>query len=147
MTVEDDERLERNVNELLQELRVAQAGVQILFGFLLAVTFTEPYERATDFQHAVHVVTVLLAVASIALLTAPAAWHRVLFRQRQRQRIVETANVFAIAGMVALALAMTGTVLLLTDVTMGQPASAVITVVAGASFGVMWFGMPARHRR
>ncbi|HVK20183.1 MAG TPA: DUF6328 family protein [Actinokineospora sp.] len=146
-THDGDDRLERNVNELLQELRVAQAGVQILFGFLLAVTFTEPYERATDFQHGVHVTTVLLAVVSVALLTAPAAWHRVLFHQRERARIVAAANVFALLGLVSLALAMTGTVLLLTDVTMGQPASAAITAVAAAGFTVLWFVLPARHRR
>ena len=113
------ERLTRNVNELLQELRVAQAGVQFLFGFLLAVAFTEPYARATTFQHVVHLVAVLFATTAVALLSAPAAWHRVLFRQGERPMIVEVANRLAIAGMACLAVAMTATVLLLTDEVLG----------------------------
>jgi hypothetical protein len=147
MTDEPDEaRSQRNFNELLQELRVAQSGVQILFGFLLAVTFTESYERATRFQHGVHLATVLLAVAAIALFTAPAAWHRVLFRQGQRDRIVRHANTFALSGMAVLAAAMTGTVLLLTDVIIGQPWSTIITILVAAGFLTLWFALPARHR-
>lgn len=149
MTDDESERdrLRRNVNELLQELRVAQAGVQILFGFLLAVTFTDSYERASGFQHVVHLVTVLLAVLAIGLFTAPAAWHRVLFRQGRRDLIVDSANTFAIVGLATLALAVTGTVLLLTDVIIGQPGSAILTVVTAVGFGTLWFAVPARHRR
>ncbi|MGH3858747.1 DUF6328 family protein [Actinokineospora sp.] len=143
----EGDRLRRNVNELLQELRVAQAGVQILFGFLLAVTFTDSYERASGFQHIVHLVTVLLAVLAIGLFTAPAAWHRVLFRQGRRDLIVNSANTFAIVGLATLALAVTGTVLLLTDVIIGQPGSAILTVVTVVGFGTLWFAVPARHRR
>lgn len=143
----EGDRLRRNVNELLQELRVAQAGVQILFGFLLAVTFTDPYERASGFQHVVHLVTVLLSVAAIALFTAPAAWHRVLFRQGQRDLIVDSANTFAIIGLATLAGAVTGTVLLLTDVIIGQPASAILSAITAVGFGTLWFAVPARHRR
>ncbi|SDI40144.1 hypothetical protein SAMN05192558_115143 [Actinokineospora alba] len=143
----EGDRLRRNVNELLQELRVAQAGVQILFGFLLAVTFTESYEQATKFQQMVHLVTVLLAVLAIALFTAPAAWHRVLFRQGRRDLIVDSANTFAIVGLATLALAVTGTVLLLTDVIIGQPAAAILAAVTAIGFGTLWFAVPARHRR
>ena len=81
------QRLARNINDLLQELRVAQAGVQILFGFLLSIVFTYPYQRATAVQRGAHLVAVLFAVTSVALLTAPAAWHRLLFRQGQRAEI------------------------------------------------------------
>lgn len=143
----EGDRLRRNVNELLQELRVAQAGVQILFGFLLAVTFTDSYERASGFQHVVHLVTVLLAVLAILLFTAPAAWHRVLFRQGRRDLIVDSANTFAIIGLVTLAAAVTGTVLLLTDVIIGQPGSAILSAVTAVGFGTLWFAVPARHRR
>lgn len=142
----DHERLKRNVNELLQELRVAQAGVQFLFGFLLAVAFTEPYLRGTDFQHIVHLVAVVFATASVALLSAPVAWHRVLFRKGQRPMIVEMANRFAVAGMTCLAVAMTATVLLLTDAVLGNWFSVVISAFAALMFGLLWFVLPLLRR-
>ncbi len=142
----EEDRLRRNLNELLQELRVAQAGVQILFGFLLAVTFTESYLRGTGFQHTVHLITVLFSVSAIALLTAPAAWHRMLFRHGQRQRILRISNTFALAGMACLAAAMTGTVLLLTDVIVGNWMASVFTALVALGFGVLWFALPLRYR-
>lgn len=142
----EHERLARNVNELLQELRVAQAGVQFLFGFLLAVAFTEHYERASGFEQIVHLVAVLFATASVALLTAPAAWHRVLFRQGQRRVILRVANRLMVAGLACLAIAMTATVLLLVKVVAGTVAGVVITVVVAALFGTLWFVLPLRIR-
>ncbi|HEY0448932.1 DUF6328 family protein [Actinophytocola sp.] len=142
----ENERLTRNVNELLQELRVAQAGVQFLFGFLLAVAFTEPYARATTFQHVVHLVAVLFATVSVALLTAPAAWHRVLFRQGERPMIIEVANRLAIWGMACLAVAMTFTVLLLTDAVVGNWAAIVIAAFAAVLFATLWFLLPLARR-
>jgi Family of unknown function (DUF6328) len=142
----EHERLKRNVSELLQELRVAQAGVQFLFGFLLAVAFTEPYLRGTDFQHAVHLVAVVFATASVALLSAPAAWHRVLFRKGQRPMIVNIANGFAIAGMACLAVAMTATVLLLCDAVLGNWVAELLTAFAALMFGVLWFVLPMLRR-
>src|SRR5690606_17322548 len=81
------QRLTRNVNELLGELRVAQAGVQILFGFLLAVAFTAQFREASGFEKTVHLVTVLFTASATALLTAPAAWHRMLFQDRKSTRL------------------------------------------------------------
>src|SRR3954452_22913744 len=101
-----DQQLTRNVSELLQELRVAQAGVQFLFGFLLAVAFTEHYARASGFEQTVHLIAVVFATASVACLTAPAAWHRLLFRQGQRRQILRVANVLTVAGLAFLAVAM-----------------------------------------
>src|SRR3954469_7289697 len=115
----EQEWLPRNVNELLQELRVAQAGVQFLFGFLLAVAFTEHYARASGFEQTVHLIAVVFATASVACLTAPAAWHRLLFRQGQRRQILRVANVLTVAGLAFLAVAMTATVLLLFKVVAG----------------------------
>jgi hypothetical protein len=142
----EHERLTRNVNELLQELRVAQAGVQFLFGFLLAVAFTEPYARGTTFQHVVHLIAVMFAVTAVALLSAPAAWHRVLFRQGERPMIIEVANRLAIAGMACLAVAMTFTVLLLTDEVLGNWGAIVLSVFAAALFATLWFLLPLRRR-
>ncbi|RZS44900.1 hypothetical protein EV193_101781 [Herbihabitans rhizosphaerae] len=147
MTETEEQRLTRNVAELLQELRVAQAGVQILFGFLLAVAFTEVYTRADDFQRGVHLVTVLFSVAAVALLTAPAAWHRMLFRQGQRPVILRVANTLAMWGMACLAAAMTGTVLLLTDVALGTGFAVAVAAVTAVGFVTLWFVLPFRARR
>jgi hypothetical protein len=142
-----DERLARNVSELLQELRVAQAGVQFLFGFLLAVAFTEHYARASGFEKVTHLVAVLFATASVALLTAPAAWHRLLFRQGQRPAILSAANRLMVAGLACLAIAMTATVMLLFNVVVGTVFAVVVAVLVAVMFGVLWFALPLRTRR
>lgn len=153
MAVEDhdtgesrDERLARNVNELLQEIRVAQTGVQFLFGFLLSVAFTEHYARASGFEQTVHLIAVVFATAAVALLTAPAAWHRVLFRQGQRPQFLRAANRLAIGGLTCLAVAMTTTVLLLFKVVAGPVAGAVLAVLTAGLFAVLWFVLPLRIR-
>ncbi len=142
-----DQQLARNVSELLQELRVAQAGVQFLFGFLLAVAFTEHYARASGFEQVVHLVAVTFATAAVALLTAPAAWHRLLFRQGERPRILRVANRLTVAGLACLAVAMVATVLLLFKVVAGPLVAAVVTVLVSLMFVVLWFLMPLRIRR
>jgi O-antigen/teichoic acid export membrane protein len=142
-----DERLARNVSELLQELRVAQAGVQFLFGFLLAVAFTERYARASGFEQVVHLVAVLFATASVALLTAPAAWHRLLFRRGQRPEILRVANWLTVAGLACLAVAMTATVLLLFTVVAGTVVATVVAVAVAVMFGALWFVLPLRARQ
>ena len=136
------QRLARNFSELLQELRVAQAGVQILFAFLLAVAFTEAYAEQSFGLRMLHLVTVLLATVSSALLIAPAVWHRVLFRQGRRVDILRRANLFALWGVGFLAAAMTGTVLLIAEVAVGGPVAIVIGVVAALMFATLWFVFP-----
>src|SRR5690606_8516668 len=103
----EQQRLTRNVNELLAELRVAQAGVQILFGFLLAVVFTPMFAEAELLVKVLHLAAVLLAVLATALLSAPAAWHRMLFREGLRRQILAAGNRVVLAGLVCLALAVT----------------------------------------
>lgn len=139
-----NERLARNVNELMQELRVAQTGVQFLFGFLLSVAFTQQYARASGFEQTVHLIAILFATAAVALLTAPAAWHRLLFRRGQRPHILRVANVLAVAGLACLAVAMTATVLLLFKVVAGPVIGTVVAVAAGLMFGLLWFVLPLR---
>lgn len=145
-TESENERLARNLNELLQELRVAQAGVQFLFGFLLAVAFTEHYARASGFEQVTHLVAVTFATAAVACLTAPAAWHRVLFRQGQRRQILRIANVLTVTGLACLAVAMTATVLLLFNVVVGTPVAVVFAALFAILFGILWFVWPLRHR-
>jgi len=135
-------RLARNVNELLQELRVAQAGVQILFGFLLSITFTDRYATASALVRGTHLATVLCAAAAVALLTAPAAWHRVLFRRGRREDVVAAGNTFMLAGLGFLAVAMTGTVLLISEVIVGGGIAVVIGGLTLVLFGTLWFAMP-----
>jgi hypothetical protein len=138
----DQSRLARNVNELLQELRVAQAGVQILFGFLLSIAFTDKYASTSGYVRATHLITVLCAAAAVAFLTAPAAWHRVLFRQGRREEVVRAGNTFALIGLAFLALAMTGTVLLLVEVILPTWAAVVVGALALVVFAGLWFAAP-----
>lgn len=142
----EHQRLARNVNELLAELRVAQAGVQILFGFLLAVVFTTPFRDANGFEKSLHMVAVLLAVLATALLSAPAAWHRMLFREGRRYEILARGNRIVLAGLACLALAMTVTVALIAKVVFGWIAMLVTAVGVGAVFAGFWFIAPRRLR-
>lgn len=149
MSVEQEsehQRLTRNVNELLGELRVAQAGVQILFGFLLAVVFTPMFRDLGLLEKSLHLSAVLLAVLSTALLSAPAAWHRVLFRAGRRYEILRKGNRLVLTGLVCLALAVTVTVALIGKVVFGTAAMIVLAVVAAIVFGYLWFFAPLRLR-
>jgi hypothetical protein len=140
-------RLARNLNELLQELRVAQAGVQILFGFLLSIVFTDRYASADGYIRITHLITILFAAGAVALLTAPAAWHRLLFRRGRREDVIEVANRFAIAGLACLAMAMTGTIVLLGEVIVGGWPAIALGAFALLVFGTLWFAWPWRERR
>ncbi|WP_243754013.1 DUF6328 family protein [Labedaea rhizosphaerae] len=145
----DDEkpRLDRNFAELLQEIRVGQAGVQILFGFLLSIAFTNTYSGVGTHIRVIHLVTVMFAAAAVALLTAPAAWHRMLFRQRRRPVLVAAADVLASWGLACLAVAMTGTIIVLTAVVANMTLAIILGAVAAAAFAVLWLALPMRYRR
>jgi hypothetical protein len=122
------ERADRNFSELLQELRVTQTGVQILFAFLLTLAFTPRFLDLDTFQRATYVTTLLLAVLAATLFTAPAALHRSLFQQNAKPAIVQVSSRLATAGLIVLMPAFTGSVLLVVDVTLGRTAG----IVAGA---------------
>ncbi|MEY7974672.1 DUF6328 family protein [Saccharomonospora xinjiangensis] len=136
------QQLARNVNELLAELRVAQAGVQILFGFLLAVAFTGTFREASGFEKSIYLVTVLFTSAATALLTAPAAWHRLLFREGRRSEILRVGNRLVVAGLACLAVAVTLTVALIGKVIFGIAAMVALAVAVGGIFTVLWFVVP-----
>ncbi|MGV9503267.1 DUF6328 family protein [Streptomyces sp. NPDC003642] len=114
------QRADRNFVELLQELRVTQTGVQILFAFLLSLAFTSRFEDLDAVQRVTYVITLLLAVLAATLFTAPAALHRSLFQQGAKPRIVQVSSRLATAGLVVLVFAFSGSVLLVVDVTMGR---------------------------
>lgn len=140
----ENERLTRNVNELLGELRVAQAGVQILFGFLLSVAFTTTFRDASGFEKSLHVTAVLLTSVATALLTAPAAWHRMLFRGGRRHDILRAGNRSVLTGLACLAVAVTVTVALIAKVVFGVLAMAILGPLIGVLFFVVWFVVPTR---
>ena len=142
----DEERLDRNLSELLQELRVALPGVQVLFAFLLAVPFQQHFTTITEFQKRVYFATLLLTALSAALFIAPSAYHRLTFRYQQKHRLVFIANRLAIAGLAVLALAMTCAVMLITDVLFGTATTVVTVALVFATFVVLWAVLPLKRR-
>jgi hypothetical protein len=143
----EQERLNRNMNELLQELRVSQTGVQILFAFLLAVPFAQRFKEVTAFQRDVYFVTLLLAGVASAFFIAPVSFHRVLFRRQEKAYLIATSNWMAIGGLICLALAITGVILLITDFLFSGAAAAVATAVFALLFGYLWFALPLQRLR
>jgi hypothetical protein len=141
------ERLDRNLTELLGELRVALPGVQVLFAFLLAVPFNQGFSKATSFQKDVYLVTLLLTAAATALLIAPSAYHRLEFRRGDKKHIVFVANRFAICGFGFLAAAMSTAVLLVTDYLFGSTTAAISTIGAAVVLYGFWYGAPLARRR
>jgi Family of unknown function (DUF6328) len=140
------ERLDRNYAELLQELRVVQTGVQILFAFLLTLAFTERFTRITAFQRGTYVLTLLSAAAATAFLIAPVAFHRVVFRHQQKDDLVRNAHRMAVGGLVCLLLAMVGAVLLILEVALGQPEAFWITAPVALFFVCWWLVVPLASR-
>ena len=136
------ERSRRQLTELLQELRVALPGVQVLFGFLLVVPFSARWEEVTSFQHDLYFACLLCAAAATALLIAPSAIHRLRFDRGDKPRIVQISNGLAISGLTFLAFAMVGVVLLITDVL--YSGAAVVLYPAGIAvlFIALWYMIP-----
>jgi len=142
----EEERLDRNLGELLQELRIALPGVQVLFAFLLAVPFQQGFAKISEFEKDVYFATLLLTAASAALLIAPTAYHRITFRYQQKHRLVFIANRCALAGLAALALAMICAVMLVTDVLFGTVTTVVVVAFGVGMFGTLWLVLPLRRR-
>ena len=141
------ERDDRNLAELLQELRVAGLGVQVLFGFLLSLPFTARFARLGQGQRDLYLGSLMLAAAATALLLGPVAYHRLVFRRGQKEGLVRAANVMAILGLAAVGLAVSAAVLLVTGYVAGGLAAALITVFVFCVFGGLWFAVPLARRR
>jgi hypothetical protein len=140
------ERDDRNLAELLQELRVAGLGVQVLFGFLLSLPFTMRFAKLSHGQRELYVAAIVLAAVSTALLVAPVAYHRLVFRRQEKERLVRAANVMALLGLAAVGLAISAAVLLVTSyVVRGVPAI-VISACVVCLFGGLWFAFPLARR-
>jgi hypothetical protein len=140
------ERVDRNLSELLVELRVALPGVQVLFAFLLVVPFSAHYAQVTAFQEKVYFVTLLCATAASACLIAPSVHHRLTFRRQQKETVVTVGTRLAVAGLSFLAVAMTGAVLLVTDVLYGPITTGLATASVGITFALLWYALPLRSR-
>ena len=140
------ERADRNMAELLQELRVALPGVQVLFAFLLAVPFQQRFATVTAFQEKTFFVTLLLSSAATAFLIAPTAYHRLNFARRDKAHIVAMASRLTIVGLGLLALAMTGAVMLVTDFLFGDTTVTITVTATGLMFVFLWFAMPLMRR-
>jgi hypothetical protein len=137
----EQERLNRELDTLLGELRVAMPGVQVLFAFLLAVPFQQRFAQVTDFQRDVYFATLLAAAAASALFVAPTAYHRLMFRERDKPRLVAISSKLALGGLACLAIAMNGAVLLVTDVLFDTTTVAVTVAVTATLFLGLWFGL------
>ena len=143
----DTERLDRNLIELLQEVRVVQTGVQVLFAFLLTVPFSSRFDQITGFQRGAYFAALVGTAAASVLLIAPTAVHRILFRMGQKEYMVELSNRLAMGGLLSLAIAMVAAMLLVTDVMFGAAVAVVVAVTTALAFGVVWAGLPLRRRR
>jgi Family of unknown function (DUF6328) len=137
-----EERLNRELIEFLNEVRVALPGVQVLFAFLLIVPFSNGYANMTELQKDVYFVTFLFTAAASAFLIAPSAQHRLRWREHDKERLLIVANRQAIAGSVLLALAMSGATFLVTDVLFEVKSAAIVTGFVAALFMWLWFGWP-----
>jgi cation transport ATPase len=141
-----EERINRELIELLNELRVALPGVQVLFAFLLAVPFTQRFRELTDAQEYAFFIALLCTTLGSVLLIAPSAYHRLRFRQHDKERLLRTSNRLSIAGTVFLAVAMTSAVYLITDIVFQAPVTLIVTVLTGASFAWFWYGLALSRR-
>lgn len=142
----ETERYDRNLAELLQELRVSGLGVQVLFGFLLGLPFTLRFSRLSAAQRDLYVADLVLAAISTALLVGPVAYHRLVFRQHQKARVVRATNVMALCGLMAVALAISVAVLLIVSYVVPGGPAAVITAIVAGTFAALWLVVPLIRR-
>jgi len=140
-------RDDRNFAELLQELRVTGLGVQVLFGFLLSLPFTNRFSRLGGTQRDLYLACLVLSAVATALLLGPVAYHRLVFRRGLKEGLVRAASVMATAGLATVGLAVSGAVLLVTSFVASGLAAALISVFVACMFGGLWFAFPATRRR
>ncbi|WP_431973924.1 DUF6328 family protein [Micromonospora haikouensis] len=140
------QRWQRNFADLLQELRVAQTGVQILFAFLLTLPFSNGFTRTSDFQKDVYIVALLSAAAATAMIISPVAFHRALFRQGRKPELVRFAHRMASGGLGFMLVSMVSAVLLITDFVLDRGIAFVLTAVTAVWFLTFWVFLPFARR-
>lgn len=142
----EDEKADRRYDELLQELRVAQTGVQFLFAFLLTLAFTQRFPQITDFQLRIYVATLLATAIASALLIGPVPFHRIVFRRGLKPRLVAGADLMARGGIAMLLVAINGAVLLILDVALDGVLPFALSGVTTLWFVVVWYVVPLTAR-
>jgi hypothetical protein len=142
----EEERADRNLSDLLQELRVALPGVQVLFAFLLTVPFTNRFDDLSPFEQKLYYGVLIAVALATVLLVAPTIGHRILFRRQQKEFIVTLSNNLALVGMALLAVSMCGAIALISDFIFGATTAIVSTIVMAAAFVGFWFAGPIIRR-
>lgn len=140
------ERLDRNTIELLNELRIAGTGIQVMFAFLLVVPFNAGWSKTSPFERTVYFVTLVFVALATFLLIAPPAHHRILFRHHDKAFLIAVANRLAIAGLAFLALGFAGILVLLSDYVVGGIAPVVAGALTLTITGGLWFALPLVHQ-
>jgi hypothetical protein len=140
------ERCDRHLSELMQEVRVAQTGVQVLFGFLLAVPLTARFGTLTHTERLLYFATLAMAGTAAILLIAPSAQHRILFRCNDKEHIVRLANRYAIGGLACVAIAIIGAMIFITDVLFQGPLIGIVGAAAALLSLWCWYLQPLRRR-
>lgn len=140
-------RADRNFNDILQELRVTQTGVQVLFSVLLTLPFSQRFATATQFQKDVYFAALLLAASTAVMLVAPVSTHRLLFHTGQKPWVVWISSIYAVVGTVLLLLTIAAVLLLVSDVLFDSTPAVILSTVFGVSTGVLWFVPPLLRRR
>jgi hypothetical protein len=144
---DEGERLDRHWNELLQELRLAQTGTQILFAFLLSIAFTTRFQEADRFTHVIFAGTLITSALAMGLFLAPVSFHRIVFQRHLRDRMIPLAGRMASAGLVLLLAAISGGVLLALDVVAPRPIALAIVGLVFVWFVTFWYVLPTWIRR
>ncbi|MFY1703801.1 DUF6328 family protein [Micromonospora sp. WMMA1923] len=142
----EKQRWQRNFADLLQELRVAQTGVQILFAFLLTLPFSAGFDRTTDFQRDVYIVALLAAAGATAMIISPVAFHRALFRQGRKPELVRFAHRMASGGLVLMLVSMVSAVMLVTDFVLPWWVALLLSGITGVWFLTFWAVLPFSRR-
>lgn len=146
MAEDHEHKLDRELNELLQELRVVIPGVQILFAFLLTVPFSQRFADVTDIQKGAFTVAILCAIVATALLLGPTAYHRVRWRERDKERMLRTSNVFALVGLAFLAVALVAAIYFVIDFLFRGMFAIVVAAAAGLLILGLWYALPLKRR-
>ncbi len=140
------ERLDRNTSELVQELRVASVGIQVLLAFLLVVPFQTGWKQVSSFDRYEYFVTLVAIAIAAALLIAPSIHHRLLFREQEKEYVVQVGNRLVIVAALFLTVGFTGIFVLISHVLFGGVAAAVAGATAAVAISTVWFGLPLIHR-
>jgi hypothetical protein len=140
--VAEEKKQDRELIELLNELRVALPGVQVLFAFLLMVPFSQGYPKVTQPQKAGYAVALMAAAVATAFLIAPTAFHRLRFRAHDKESLLEISNRLTIVGTLALAVSIVAAVFMITDFIFGGAVTLLLTIPTAALLGILWYGLP-----